>query len=178
MKDYIAYARENINPVITEGARRELREAYVKMRHIGSGRGQISAYPRQLESLIRLAEAHARMRFSDSVEISDVKEAQRYYNKLYVFLPLFMETSIIISLSCCSIFRLYTEALKQSATDPNTGVIDVTIIGTGHSESYRNEIKNVSNLLKSIIKKKNKDSIITYQQLYNELKEAYQKVRF
>jgi len=53
-------------------------EAYVEMRKVGSGRGQVSAYPRQLESLIRLAEAHARMRLSDVVDVDDVQEARRY----------------------------------------------------------------------------------------------------
>ena len=60
---------------------------------VGSGRGQITAYPRQLESLIRLAEAHAKMRFSASVELPDVEEA----------------------------WRLHREALKQAATDPTSG---------------------------------------------------------
>ena len=32
------------------------------MRKIGSSQGAVTAYPRQLESLIRLAEAHAKMR--------------------------------------------------------------------------------------------------------------------
>ena len=68
------------------------------MRKIGSSRGAVTAYPRQLESLIRLAEAHAKMRsihnnrvcvfvwdislsvcrrFSSTVEIVDVEEAKR-----------------------------------------------------------------------------------------------------
>ncbi len=47
------------------------------MRKIGSSRGAVTAYPRQLESLIRLAEAHAKMRFSVTVEIVDVEEAKR-----------------------------------------------------------------------------------------------------
>ena len=51
------------------------------MRKIGSGRGQVSAYPRQLESLIRLAEAHSRMRLSDTVDVADVEEAMRYIVK-------------------------------------------------------------------------------------------------
>ena len=33
------------------------------MRKAGSNRGAVSAYPRQLEALIRLAEAHAKMRY-------------------------------------------------------------------------------------------------------------------
>ena len=48
------------------------------MRKVGSSRGAVTAYPRQLESLIRLSEAHARMRFSTVVENIDVEEARRY----------------------------------------------------------------------------------------------------
>lgn len=73
------------------------------MRKIGSSRGMVSAYPRQLESLIRLAEAHAKVRFSNKVEAVDVEEAK----------------------------RLHREALKQSATDPRTGIVDISILTTG-----------------------------------------------
>ena len=70
----------------------------------GSGsKGGVTAYPRQLESLIRLSEAHAKTRLSSRVERSDVREAM----------------------------RLYREALKQSATDPRTGIVDISILTTG-----------------------------------------------
>lgn len=78
LKDYLTYAKKYVHPKIGEAAGQTLIESYVNMRKMGSGRGQISAYPRQLESLIRLSEAHARMRLSDSVEIADVEEAKRY----------------------------------------------------------------------------------------------------
>ena len=51
---------------------------HADMRKVGSNKGAVSAYPRQLESLIRLAEAHAKMRFSSVVEIVDVEEAKRW----------------------------------------------------------------------------------------------------
>merc|ERR1719414_2337009 len=54
---------------------------YVEMRKVGAGRGQVTAYPRQLESLIRLSEAHARMRFSNMVELEDVEEAARLHRE-------------------------------------------------------------------------------------------------
>lgn len=82
-------------------------QAYVDMRKIGSGRGMVSAYPRQLESLIRLAEAHAKVRFSEKVETIDVEEAK----------------------------RLHREALKQSATDPRTGFVDISILTTGTEDN-------------------------------------------
>ena len=63
--------------MLSEEASQQLVQAYVDMRRIGSGRGQITAYPRQLESLIRLAEAHAKVRFSKTVEVQDVTEASR-----------------------------------------------------------------------------------------------------
>lgn len=78
LRDYIAYAKEHIHPKLSDEASQKLIQCYVDMRKIGSGRGQISAYPRQLESLIRLSEAHAKVRFSKTVEIDDVEEAYRY----------------------------------------------------------------------------------------------------
>lgn len=70
---------------------------------------RITATPRQLESLIRLSEAHARMRFSDEVRLEDVQEAN----------------------------RLMREALRMSATDPNTGLIDLDLINTGAGQQER-----------------------------------------
>lgn len=81
LRDYIAYAKEHIHPKLSDEASQKLIQAYVDMRKIGSGRGQISAYPRQLESLIRLSEAHAKVRFSQVVEVGDVEEAYRYVNQ-------------------------------------------------------------------------------------------------
>ena len=82
LRDYLAYAKENIHPVMSEEAQQRLIQAYVDMRKIGAGRGQISAYPRQLESLIRLSEAHAKIRLSPIVGIEDVEEAWRYEPKV------------------------------------------------------------------------------------------------
>ena len=77
VKDYIQYAKIAIQPRIGDEASQALVSEYVDMRKMGSGRGQVSAYPRQLESLIRLAEAHAKMRLSNTVEKLDVTEARR-----------------------------------------------------------------------------------------------------
>ncbi|TSL82584.1 DNA replication licensing factor mcm4 [Bagarius yarrelli] len=130
LKDYIAYARTYINPRLSEEASQALIEAYVDMRKIGSGRGMVSAYPRQLESLIRLAEAHAKVRFSEKVESIDVEEAK----------------------------RLHREALKQSATDPRTGFVDISILTT------------VAQALKKLIQSKGKTPTMKYQQLFDDLR--------
>ncbi|MCP6116910.1 hypothetical protein NL387_26850, partial [Klebsiella pneumoniae] len=45
MRDYIAFAKEHVQPTLSETAQQRLIDAYVDMRRVGSGRGQISAYP-------------------------------------------------------------------------------------------------------------------------------------
>ena len=82
------------------------------MRAAGSRKGVPSAYPRQLESLIRLAEAHARVHLREWVNEDDVEEAH----------------------------RLYREALKQSCLDPLTGRIDIGILTTGISTERQRQL--------------------------------------
>lgn len=110
---YISHARKTYNPELTEESCRKLVAAYVEMRQLGSGRKTITATPRQLESLIRLSEAHARMRFSHTVEPVDVEEA----------------------------IRLMKVALQQAATDPRTGLIDMDLLATGQSTALRERIR-------------------------------------
>ncbi|CAM2106601.1 unnamed protein product [Caretta caretta] len=142
LRDYIAYARSYVNPRLSEEASQALIEAYVDMRKIGSGRGMVSAYPRQLESLIRLAEAHAKVRFSDKVETIDVEEAK----------------------------RLHREALKQSATDPRTGIVDISILTTGISATARKRKEELAQALKKLIQSKGKTPALKYQQLFDDLR--------
>nr|CAD7265483.1 unnamed protein product [Timema shepardi]CAD7568690.1 unnamed protein product [Timema californicum] len=146
LRDYIAYAREHIHPKLSELASNRLVQAYVDMRKVGSGRGQITAYPRQLESLIRLSEAHAKLRFSQTVEVLDVEEA----------------------------WRLHREALKQSATDPLSGKIDVCILTTGLSSATRKRRLELAQALKKLITSKGQVKTLNYQKIFSELKEGSQ----
>lgn len=99
--------------------------------------------------MIRLAEAYARMRFSHFVEVQDVEEAT----------------------------RIQKEALKQSAIDPSTGTIDVSILTTGQSEGIRKRRMAIKNSLKALIGKKGKVQSINFQKTWNELKEISDVVR-
>lgn len=106
---YVQYAKENIKPRLTEIARDELVRAYVEMRLQGEDLRQggtekrITATTRQLESMIRLSEAHAKLHLRSEVLLDDVVEA----------------------------VRLIRSAIKDYATDPLTGRIDMDLIQTG-----------------------------------------------
>lgn len=145
LQDYITYGRETFLPILNEDSRQKLIQCYMNMRSVGSGRGQVSAYPRQLESLIRLSEAHAKMRYSNVVEMVDVDEA----------------------------WRLYREALKQSATDPLSGKIDVGILTTGLSSAARQRRHDLADHLTKTISSQPKSTIFNYSKLLNETQLAF-----
>lgn len=109
---YISYARSQIQPVISREAGEELVSAYIAMRALGqdvrAAEKRITATTRQLESMIRLSEAHAKMRLSDTVTKEDVREAN----------------------------RLIQSALKTAATD-SQGRIDMSLLTEGTSTADR-----------------------------------------
>ena len=64
LSEYISYAREKIHPQLSEDAARDLTEGYVELRKSSGSRQTVAATPRQLESLVRLSEAIAKMRYA------------------------------------------------------------------------------------------------------------------
>jgi len=84
---------------------------------------RITATTRQLESMIRLAEAHAKMRLSETVTSEDVREA----------------------------VRLIKSALKQAATDARTGLIDMNLLTEGTSSSERRRRQDLKNAVLEIL---------------------------
>jgi DNA replication licensing factor MCM4 len=117
-----------VHPVISEGAATALVQSYLELRRAGDDpRGsekRITATTRQLESLIRLGEAHARMRCAGAVEPSDVAEAG----------------------------RLMREALKTAAVDPRTGKLDLGLLTTGVSEGARRMQADLRRALEPLVR--------------------------
>ena len=87
---------------------------------MGNMKKTITATPRQLESMIRIAESLAKMRLSETVEKRDVEEA----------------------------VRLIKTAMQQSATDPTTGEIDMDIIATGISSAASDKVAKIIDIIK------------------------------
>lgn len=142
---YIQYAKENFNPVMTEEGKNELVRSYVEMRKLGedarSSEKRITTTTRQLESMIRLSEAHAKMRLSERVELIDVKEA----------------------------VRLIKSAIKDYATDPVTGRIDMDMIQTGTTAQQRRVQEDLVSEIMKIIEENN--NLIRFNDLSVKLNE-------
>jgi len=122
LRKYIAYARQRINPKLTDGALEEIKDFYLKMRKSGGGEGGIRTIPisaRQLEALVRLSEASARTRLDDRVTRKDAKKA----------------------------IELLDYCLSQVGFDRETGKIDIDRIATGIGASQRSHVL----ILKDII---------------------------
>jgi replicative DNA helicase Mcm len=126
IKKYVAYARQRIFPKLTEPAMIELKDYYVKMRGGNeSGDTSIKAIPisaRQLEALVRLSEASARMRLSDKVTKRDAQVA----------------------------IELVHYCLNQIGMDPDTGKIDIDRITTGITASQRSHISVIKELIQEL----------------------------
>jgi replicative DNA helicase Mcm len=123
MRKYIAYAKQNCHPRMTEEARAAIEDFYVDLR--SKGQDEDSPVPvtaRQLEAIVRLAEASARVRLSDTVEEAD------------------SERVIEIVRSC----------LQDIGVDPETGEFDADVVETGQSKTQRDRIKNLKGLIADI----------------------------
>ena len=123
MRKYVAYSRKNVYPVMEEDARRYLINFYTDIRKSGEGKNTpVPVTARQLEALVRLSEASARVRLSNIVTLGDAKRTIR------------------ITMNC----------LKNVGVDPETGALDADILASGTSMSQRNKIKLLKDIIKKV----------------------------
>ncbi|MDD2643924.1 MAG: minichromosome maintenance protein MCM [Methanobacteriaceae archaeon] len=116
LRKYIAYARKNANPKLTDEANEVLEEFYVSMR---SGavdeEAPVPITARQLEAIIRLAEASAKIRLKEYVEPEDAEKA----------------------------IKLQQACLKEVGYDPETGKIDIDKVEGRTPKSDRDKLQVV-----------------------------------
>ncbi len=123
LRKYVAYAKRNVFPTMTEEAKAEIREFYVDLRSQGTDEdAPVPVTARKLEALVRLAEASARIRLSDTVEQSDAER----------------------------VIEIVQRTLEDIGMDPETGELDADVIETGTSKSQRDRIKNLKTLIADI----------------------------
>ena len=121
LRKYIAYARKTSNPVLTDEANQILKEFYVSTRNSNpEEQGPVTITARQLEAIIRLAEASAKIKLKDKVEKEDAEKAVK------------------LTLFC----------LRDVGVDPETGEMDVDIVSGGTRKSERDKIHIVTEEIK------------------------------
>lgn len=153
LRKYFIYARQEIKPALTEEALVALKEYYVKMRSSGgSDEKGIHAIPisaRQLEALIRLSEATAKLTLSNTVTI---EHAQYAINLLHY-------------------------SLEQVGMDPETGKIDIDRIMTGITTSERAKIVGVREIIAEL-EKEMQNKVIPIDEVVRIAKENGLKEEF
>lgn len=119
LKKYIAYAKR-VNPELTPEAAKIIHNFYLQMRSVYERTSTVSITARQLESLIRLAEARARVMLRDKVTEEDAEAA----------------------------IMLMKRSLQEVGIDVQTGRPDIDTIMTGKPKSVREKLSIVLNTIK------------------------------
>ncbi|RDI69561.1 minichromosome maintenance protein MCM [Halopelagius longus] len=136
---YFVYARQNCFPTLSEEAKEVIRDFYVDFRAKGSDEDvPIPLTAQKLEGLVRLAEASARLRLSDTVTEEDAERV----------------TEIVES------------CLQNLGIDPDTGEFDAEIVETGTTKSQKDRIKALRQLIYDIGKQDDNDGFAPKEQIF------------
>jgi replicative DNA helicase Mcm len=120
LRKYVAYAKRNCYPTMTDEAREAIKDFYVDLRTQGESEDNpVPITARKLEALVRLAEASARIRLSDDVERADADR----------------------------VIELVHGSLEDVGIDPETGELDADIVESGRSKTQRDRIRRIKSLI-------------------------------
>jgi replicative DNA helicase Mcm len=110
LKKYISYAKRNFTPTLTAEASKKIQEFYLETRAMGENpESPVPITARQLEALVRLAEARAKMGLKKEITVEDAD----------------------------AVIRLMNASLKQVGIDRETGRSDIDTIMVGRTKSQR-----------------------------------------
>jgi replicative DNA helicase Mcm len=115
-RKYVAYAKRTCFPRLTDDARNSLIDYYMKLRDLASESSKpVPVTARQLEALVRLAEASARIRLSNTIEPVDAER----------------------------VVKIVDTCLRQVAYDAKSGSFDIDRVVTGFSKGKRDLIRMI-----------------------------------
>jgi replicative DNA helicase Mcm len=121
-RKYVAYAKRSCYPMLTPEAKDALVNYYLKLRGIAEPNKPVPVTARQLEALVRLAEASARIRLSNSIEQGDAER----------------------------VIHIVDACLRQIAYDARTGTFDIDKVVTGISKEKRDIIRVIKDAIRDI----------------------------
>lgn len=120
LRKYIAYAKRTCSPTMTDEAMQTIKDVYVDLRTKGVDEdAPVPVTARKLEALVRLAEASARVRLSDTVTEQDADRA------------------VTLLRSC----------LQDLGIDPDVGTPDMDIVETDGTKRQRDRIKTLQQII-------------------------------
>lgn len=119
LRKYIAYAKKNLNPQLTDEAKEKIEEFYLSLRKESKETVQTTA--RQLEALVRLSSASAKLRLSNEIKKEDVERA----------------------------IYLMRYSLEMVAKDETTGKFDVDRVAYG-PKTKRDEARMIMDLIENL----------------------------
>ncbi|MBS3140112.1 minichromosome maintenance protein MCM [Candidatus Woesearchaeota archaeon] len=146
LRKYFAYVRQKLQPKMSDEAIQELKEYYIGMRNKGlADDGGVKSIPitaRQLEGLVRLSEAAAKIRLSLVVAKEDAQKA----------------------------IGLVDYCLNQIAKDSETGQIDIDRLGSKITASQRSGISTIKEILSALEQQLN-SKIIPFENILEAAQE-------
>lgn len=120
LRKYVAYAKRSCFPILSPEAKDVLVGYYMKLRDLADANKPVPVTARQLEALVRLAEASARIRLARRIETSDAER----------------------------VVRIVDICLRQVAYDPKTGTFDIDKVATGISKGKRDLIRAIKEAIR------------------------------
>jgi len=121
-RKYVAYSKRSCYPILSPEAQEVLVAYYLKLRGIAEPNKPVPVTARQLEALVRLAEASARIRLSDTIEQSDAER----------------------------VIHIVDACLRQIAYDAKTGTFDIDKVVTGISKEKRDIVRVIKDAIRDI----------------------------
>jgi len=124
LRKYLAYAKSQVHPLLTKEAAEAIKDFYLKMRAKAGGEAPVSITLRQYEALMRIAEAAAKVRLSNKIDLKDAEKA----------------------------IRLMKTSLRQFGFDPETGMIDIDRAEGAITSAQRSKIRIVLDVIDELTK--------------------------
>ena len=121
-RKYVAYSKRTCFPILSAEAKEALVGYYLKLRGIAEPNKPVPVTARQLEALVRLAEASARIRLSDKIEAGDAER----------------------------VIHIVDACLRQIAYDAKTGNFDIDKVATGISKEKRDIVRVIKDAIRDI----------------------------
>lgn len=144
LRKYIAYARQKVKPVLSEEAMKIINDFYIKLRSsVSNAEDRVKPVPisaRQLEAVIRLSEASAKVRLSNYVLEEDARRA----------------------------IDLIMAYLGEVGVDKSTGELDIDRIAVGISTSQRSTVISVKSIISKEINSLPAGSAVQISQIYDD----------